>query len=755
MAETVTQNDRSASVDRGPGYVPAFDGMRAVGLAFMLAYHAGAWFTKGAIFALSMFFTLSGFLITSLLLNEIRRTGRIDLRRFWVRRFRRLLPAALLVLGLVVVFGVTVADDTQRAMLRGDVLAALGYVANWRFIASGQAYLDQFRTPSPVQHFWSLAIEEQFYVLFPLLAAGVIALGGAARRGFSVALRNLTVLLVVGVAASTALNVWGGLGPDRTYYGTDTRAAELLVGALLAVVLCGRPMGTATKSTFWRRVLAVAGPLAMLVSVATWIWVPKNASWIYHGGFPAYAVVSAIWVAGSNDPNNLVARLLRGRGFAWVGRRSYGIYLIHFPLFLWLTPARTGLSFWPLFAILVTISVVLAEAMFRLLEEPMRRGRPLLGQPLGRLAPFVASLVVVAVLATTAAVQGGTVLEVTSRPNALRVHAGADADTSPVVPEGESAIGAPITTSPTATIDPTSSVAPTAAPPTTASPTTASSNAVPTSVSPAVETRTGPQTAAPWRSIVDSLAHPHPIAGGLTAKPLRRPHRKLRLMIVGDSSAVFLAYALANFNDTAQVYDISAYGLMGCGLIRGGTEIAAGVERGFADTCSQWPDIWKAGLQDAKPDLVVMAGSFHDVTDRRLTADGPLEHIGQQHFDDVWTATAKAAADLLHSSGAPVFWLNNPPVKEGLNQPDSKILTDPGNDPARMDVMNGLLGQAVAGRPFVHVVDYAGFFLTWPGGAFDPTLRQDGLHVDYDGRTIVGHWLGAELLDQYWRVVKK
>src|SRR5690606_10096426 len=122
---------------------------------------------------ISTFFTLSGFLITTLLLDERVRTGGVDIWQFWVRRFRRLLPAAVVTLGLVVLFGAAFADSTQLARLRVDVLAALGYVANWRFIVSGQAYLDQFATPSPVLHFWSLAIEEQFYVLFPLVVAAL------------------------------------------------------------------------------------------------------------------------------------------------------------------------------------------------------------------------------------------------------------------------------------------------------------------------------------------------------------------------------------------------------------------------------------------------------------------------------------------------------------------------------------------------------------------------------------------------------
>src|SRR5690606_36512623 len=151
--------------------------------------------------------------------------------QFWVRRFRRLLPAAVVTLGLVVLFGAAFADSTQLARLRVDVLAALGYVANWRFIVSGQAYLDQFATPSPVLHFWSLAIEEQFYVLFPLVVAALAwrAPAGAVRR-------RLAWVLGAAAVASAVAPLLIDLSPDRVYLGTDTRAAEILAGCLLAVV---------------------------------------------------------------------------------------------------------------------------------------------------------------------------------------------------------------------------------------------------------------------------------------------------------------------------------------------------------------------------------------------------------------------------------------------------------------------------------------------------------------------------------------
>ena len=172
-------------------HVPALDGLRGLAVAAVVAYHAGFGWARGGFLGVSAFFTLSGYLITSLLLVEWDGTGRVSLREFWGRRFRRLLPAALAVIAGVVVAARFLADSGQLADLRGDVLAGLGYVANWRFVLDDRSYGDLFTGPSPLQHLWSLAIEEQFYVLFPLLTVGLLRIGGGRRRVLGVTLTAL------------------------------------------------------------------------------------------------------------------------------------------------------------------------------------------------------------------------------------------------------------------------------------------------------------------------------------------------------------------------------------------------------------------------------------------------------------------------------------------------------------------------------------------------------------------------------------
>src|SRR4051812_42501007 len=209
--------------------IRALDGLRGLAVAGVLAYHCGFGWARGGFLGVSLFFTLSGFLITSLLLAERSEHGRIGLRGFWARRARRLLPAALLALAVIVAFGATVASGSQLRGLRGDVLAALAYVANWRFVLAGTSYGALWSAPSPVQHFWSLAIEEQLYVVLPLAVAGTLALGRGRRR-------PLLAVLGAGLGLSVLATF---LVHDqlRAYYGTDVRAGELLIGALLAVIL--------------------------------------------------------------------------------------------------------------------------------------------------------------------------------------------------------------------------------------------------------------------------------------------------------------------------------------------------------------------------------------------------------------------------------------------------------------------------------------------------------------------------------------
>ncbi|QIM20984.1 acyltransferase family protein [Phycicoccus sp. HDW14] len=322
-----------------------------------------------------MFFVLSGFLITSLLVREWTRTGRIALRAFWMRRARRLLPAVVLVLLAVVSYDV--ATGAHQPLLRGDSLATLGYVSNWWFMVSDQSYFSQFLEPSPLRHTWSLAIEEQFYLVFPLL---LVLLLGRLRWG----LRRVRAVLLVGAVGSAALMavLYQPLtDPSRAYYGSDTRVQALLVGALLALA----PSLTAPAAPVFTRLngrlvrlpgAALLGWVALAGLVAMFVGARELSPWMYRGGFTLAALLSAVLVASvSRAPRSALARLLSLRPVVAVGIVSYGLYLWHWPVFVVLGHDRTGLDGVPLLALRLAVTALLAVLSYRLVEEPVRTQR--------------------------------------------------------------------------------------------------------------------------------------------------------------------------------------------------------------------------------------------------------------------------------------------------------------------------------------------------------------------------------------------
>ncbi len=355
---------------RRPGalpYNPALDGLRAVAVIGVLLFHGGVSWLPGGFLGVDVFFVLSGYLITTLLLRERVAAGRIDLRRFWLRRSRRLLPAVLVLLAVIGVAAPFLVEPAQRASVRADGLAALFYVANWRFILSEQSYFAG--VPSPLRHLWSLSVEEQWYLLFPAVTALTLR---SVRRA-----RTFFVVLVVATVASAAwmaVLVRGPVEVSRAYYGTDARAHSLLVGAALAVAAALWPLHRA------RRTLAVAGGAGAVAVVAAFALVTEADRWMYRGGFLALAVATAGVVAAVALPRRptVLARVLGVRPLVAVGTVSYGLYIWHWPVDIALTPARTGLDGgapWEgpaLFALRTAVAAAFTVASYRWVERPVR-----------------------------------------------------------------------------------------------------------------------------------------------------------------------------------------------------------------------------------------------------------------------------------------------------------------------------------------------------------------------------------------------
>ena len=347
-----------------PGYQPGLDGLRAVAVIVVLVFHSDLGWMPGGFLGVSVFFTLSGFLITSLLLAEIGRVGRVDLPAFWERRVRRLLPASLLTIIGVSFAAVWLSTPVEQSRLRGDALAAVFYAGNWRSILADLSYDEIFSTRSPLIHLWSLGIEEQMYLIVPLVVVAVMVRTRSSRQ--------LGVVAVALAGASTFVSVFLVSG-DRLYYGTDARAAELLIG-MAAAALFGQTLMEQDRRLpkLWNWIpIAALGAIVWLVRTSS-----TDSAWVYAGLLPAFTILSLICVIGAIVPGPLQT-MLSVPPLASIGRFSYGLYLFHWPIFVWLDGDRVGLSGVALFAAQVAVTSCLAIASYNFFEKPIRQKRVL------------------------------------------------------------------------------------------------------------------------------------------------------------------------------------------------------------------------------------------------------------------------------------------------------------------------------------------------------------------------------------------
>lgn len=354
-------------VDHQSNYVPGLDGLRALAVIAVLGYHFAIPQMSGGFLGVSVFFTLSGFLITGILVSTWERTGGLDLRRFWLHRARRLLPALVVV--LLVVLAVTAIVDAESLSKRwSEAISAILYVNNWTTIVDGGSYYDYFAGAQPLEHLWSLAIEEQFYLVWPVLL--LVLLRRNSRRLVDVA--KITILLATLSFVLMWILAQPALDNTRAYEGTDTRAGELLVGAALALVY--RPARVRTLPPAGVRIVVDLVGLAAL-SVILWMLVSTSlySLSLYRGGFVLLAVATALVVAVVSYPGSLLGSAFAVEPLRWIGERSYGIYLWHMPVVAFTPQSLLDDFSLPLVALHLTLTLALAALSWQLIENPIRQ----------------------------------------------------------------------------------------------------------------------------------------------------------------------------------------------------------------------------------------------------------------------------------------------------------------------------------------------------------------------------------------------
>ena len=346
-------------------YLPGLDGIRAIAVAAVVGYHLGAPWLPGGLLGVGVFFTLSGYLITTILISTWDRSGNLDLGHFWVRRARRLLPALIMV--LIVVLVATPVLDNDVLPERGiEALAALLTVGNWTAIASDVSYFE--RPSGPFDHLWSLAVEEQFYLLWPLVLLLLFKTlrGRLDRMAFvTLGLATISFLLMLLLAAP-------GFDNSHAYQGTDARAGGLLVGAALA--MAWPPSQPASNVSENRRLIVdLLGAAALVIIVAMFVLTNEYSMWLYRGGILLLSLATAVLVGAAVQPASVVGPVLGVLPLRWIGERSYGIYLWHLPVVAFMPQAVLATSPLVRAGVQLALIILLSALSWAVLENPIRR----------------------------------------------------------------------------------------------------------------------------------------------------------------------------------------------------------------------------------------------------------------------------------------------------------------------------------------------------------------------------------------------
>ena len=670
-------------------YRGGLDGLRALAVIAVLLYHGGVSWMDGGFLGVEVFFVLSGFLITSLLVVEWEQSSTIALRAFWARRARRLLPALFC---LVAVIGIYYAIGGQGKAIPGlenDGIATLLYIGNWHQIATGSSYFAATGPVSPLTHTWSLAIEEQFYIVWPMLVLGVLWItrrrgrrGNRSRQG---PLTPLFVLSVTGAIASwveMALLFDGGHGLNRVYYGTDTRAGSLLAGASLAIGLAIlRRRGsspTAVPGTRAARVLGPAAALALAIVLVMARLADGSAAWLYPFGLVGLDVAVAVVIAAAVlCPASLVGRVLSVRPLRAIGKISYGLYLWHYPLFLWLDASSTGVRGPALLLLRLSVALLVSLLSFVLVEQPVRRGR-LPSWLVRSLAPLAA---------------GGAVASLVV------------ASTSAALPLG----------------DPSASTLPQPAP-----------KLQGTDPACAVALKdTSQYGLAPLppnhgaQFEYTSLAK-HRLKWTGSSRETFHTCPPAKVLLVGDSLAFTLGVGMLPGEERYGV-ELADAGILGCAFTNQGQLNVSGVWQGQSAGCPDALQTWAREEKMLHAKAVIVELGYLDQFDWRL--NGRQMHLGQRAFDAYVQGRINQYVKVLGRGGTKILFLSVPWSKPPA-QPNGS--PSPAGSSARHALINSMLEAAARRDPNqVQVLDIDK--TVSPGNHYQASVngefcRFDGIH---------------------------
>ncbi|MEY9854715.1 peptidoglycan/LPS O-acetylase OafA/YrhL [Catenulispora sp. GAS73] len=692
-AESGSESDpESDPAPRTLTRVPALDGLRALAVAAVLLYHAGISRARGGFLGVDVFFVLSGYLITGLLAREYLATGAVALRRFYHRRARRLLPALFVVLAAVCAY-VVLRLPGEAAGFRGDATASLFYITNWWFVAKGQSYFGGTGRPSLVMHLWSLAVEEQFYVVWPAFL--LVALGRSPQSERAERIRALwravgwATLLAVCSVGLTALLYSPWRDPSRVYYGTDTRAFELLVGVLAALMQIARekphrPVAAeadleARSAASTARRVAIESVSFLTLAGILWAFavVPASSPTLYPVGLIAVSVASAVLIR-TLVSGTAVSGLLSGRPFVWLGERSYALYLWHWPIF---DVTRPGVDVaWPPQTVLlvrILLSVVFADLTYRFIETPIRHGA--LGRAFARAreaferrefgVPLATAGSALAVLAAAAMLTDTLVTTVAAHPADARAVA--------------------VDNRPAAALD-------------------------------------EPHGSAPQ-------PHPHAVTFGgdagtpsyPTALPPRPAHPP-RVALIGDSQGMTLY--LNRPPDTAAYVHLLDDTTEGCDFLGGRISSGAGDRRDLDAECGAAVAEWASRIERDRADTALLMVGAWDLFDEQV--DGAALPFGSSGWDAYFTDRLAQTVSTLKATGLPQLDLALLPCYRPTHTADSSggLWPERGDD-ARVAHVNTLLAS-YAQDPAHHVraLYPPAQFCQDPIIAASRSYRWDGVH---------------------------